>query len=628
MSGIYGAVSGKSVNKSLYKGLAIWNDSYGDLPAQEFSQENAFLGIKPEDLKDSENDRRVFSEDGKVGVFDALIYSDKKTHDTDEYYLFKNVSSEGAGSLKEINGDFAGAVFDTEKNELMLVRDHMGVRPLFYYADEDRVIFSTDIRGILSATDVDTAVNEKWLYAKLSGSMNLPVTCTEYEHIKCVPPGGSVIFSLKGTVNKTEDRYYIPGSRKIRLKNREAYTKELRRLVEDAVRIRAEATKKPLGAELSGGLDSGVIDLILAKMNKDCLYYSWTPGEEELPLAERDERLVIKDICDKAGITCNYGGLSVKWNDDSLVAKRTPLDMTRYTDIHHSVKYAFPLYINTPQIFETASFMKGKGVKMIFTGHGGDEGVSHRSNPYELWYYHEYYRYLRLMYSRSSIDKHRIKKTIELIRQNMQMAENKLKKPFVAEHHANDITNQDFAGKYDKESAKPLNFSYDPVSYVREGGSRNRLDVLAYYSACTGVRYLIPFLDYRVLDYALGIPRYLYHNWYYNRFIFREAFKDLMPLSLYKQRLKEDTSYYNLPQKEKEKAAQPDRRSRELIELRRKNLNYLNKDYWKQYLDYELLEKWVDGENDPEYDGRIYGGLFECIRVELLVKRAREVNEN
>ncbi len=626
MSGIYGVVSRKDVDSSNYKGLDVWNDNYGDLTAQRFADKNAYLGIKPEYLKDESDEKKVFSDNGMVGVFDALIYSEKNSKDTDEKFLFNAVKEHGVNGVKEINGDFSGAVYEAASKKLILFRDHLGVRPLFYYMDEDRVIFSTDIRGILSVRDVDAAVNEEWLVARLAGDAFMTPARTEYEHIRCVPFGGSITFEFgESGIKKSEELYYVPGKKKIRLKNREEYTKELRRLVEDAVKIRAEATSQKIGAELSGGLDSGVIDLLLARMNKECLYFSWTPGEDELKLAENDERLIIKDICDKAGIKCEFRGLTISFGEESLMHQRFPLGEGEYKDSNFAIAYACPVYANTTPIFATASYMRKNGVKFVFTGHGGDEGVSHRSNPYELWYYHEYYRYLRLMYSRSSLDKHRIKKTLELIRENQNYAKTKLMAPFKAEIFASKIASKEFEKKYENRKRKALSFFYDPIAYVRGGGSRNRLDVLAYYSSCTGVRYMVPFLDYRALDFALGIPRYLYHNWYFNRYIFKEAFKDLMPESLYNYRIKEENSFKGLDKKEK--TAEDDRCSEELIEIRKDVVALLDYEYWKKYLDYELIDSWIKGENDPSSDSVIYSGIMTCAQVEHLVKRSREAND-
>ena len=626
MSGIYGVVSKNTISIADYKGLEIWNDNYGDQQRQCYANGSVFLGIKPEQIKVTSDEEKVFREKEYVGIFDALIFSEVTSGRSDERFLFDNICKDGIESAKSVNGDFSGAIWNDSKKELLLLRDHLGVRPLFYYADNNRVIFSTDIRGILSVKDVDAAVNEEWLYSYLFMGNSQIGLRTEYEHIRCVPFGGWVRFSFDGSnIAVEEGHYYVPGAKKIRMKDRAAYTKELRRRVTEAVKVRAEVTESPVGAELSGGLDSGVISLVLANIGKKCVYYSWSPSEDKLALAESDERLVVKDICEKAGIICNYGGLSVKL-DTPLMKEHFPLTMNGYEDLPYVIGCAFPPYVNTPPIFETASFMKERGVKFIFSGHGGDEGISHRSNPYELFHYHEYYRYFRLMYSRSSISKHRISKTISLIRDNFKTANNVLKTPFYAEHVAAAVFNSEFMSKHRKTKVKPLAFAYDPIEYVIEGGSQNRLDVLAFYSSCTGVRYLIPYLDYNVMDFALGIPRYLYHDWYINRFIFREAFKDLMPDSLYRQRTKESASYANLPKTDMSEY-EKNRVSEASIERRKKYLDHLDKSYWGKYLDYGILEDWVYGRNKVEDDSRLDRAIMTCMQVEHLVKRAREAND-
>ncbi len=628
MSGIYGVVSRNKIQVNDYKGLAIWNNNYGDLEAQSYGDESSFIGIKPEQLKEQQLGTVVFSEENTIGVCDALIYSEKNTSDSDELFLYRRVLQGGGSAVKDVNGDFAGALWNKEKKELTLFRDHMGIRPLFYYMDDGRVIFSTDIRGILSVEDVDTAVNERWLYADLTATSKITPTNTEYDKIFCVPFGGFLTFSFAGNkVTKTEGRYFVPGSKKIRMKNREAYTKELRRLIEDAVKIRANATNLKVGAELSGGLDSGVISLLLSQIKKDSYYFSWSATEDELELAERDERLIIKDICDKAGITCNHMKLTTGYEELPYMKDRFPLkDNDNYKDSGFAVEFACPAYLNTVPVYETASFMKSNGVKFIFSGHGGDEGVSHRGNPYEMFYFHEYYHYLRVMYSRSSKDKHRIKKTIELIRKNQQIANDDMKKPYMAELGGIDAINQEFYKKYSDKPAKPLTFFFDPINYVRRGGSRNRLDVLSFFSSCAGVRYFTPFCDYRLIEFALGIPRWLYFNWYQSRFIYREAFKDIMPASMYNNSLKRDMSINSAPQVDPEEE-QKARMSQTRVEKRRKMVDMLDKKMWSSYLDFDKLEKWVTG-NCSETDDRLNNAaVYECERLEHTVKRAREVHK-
>ena len=58
-----------------------------------------------------------------------------------------------------------------------------------------------------------------------------------------------------------------------------------------------------------------------------------------------------------------------------------------------ALRYAMPPYINAMALCDSCSCMHENGASVIFTGHGGDEGISHRSSPYEMFYHHEYYHF-------------------------------------------------------------------------------------------------------------------------------------------------------------------------------------------------------------------------------------------
>ncbi len=626
MSGIFGVVSKECIDNKDYLGLELWNKGYGDGDVQSYTSDKYLYGICHESVKKSVLKERFILEKNQCrAVIDALIFSKYDNGCSDEQFIFDTIYEKGISSLVDVNGDFSGAFWSEKKGELVLFRDHCGVRPLFYYIDDARVIFSSDIRGIISIRDVNADINEEWLYKTLEGYSDITPADTEYKNIKCVPFGGYISFWFtENDIKTTTGYYWKPGEKKIRFKNREQYTVELRKLVEDAVRIRAEVSELPVGAELSGGLDSGVISLILAEMDKRCFYFSWTPGVEDLTYADKDERYVINDICEKAGIDCYHGKLSVNFDRIDVIKKSFPLKTDSTSELPFFLEYVFPNYINTTPIYETAAFLKEKGVKLVFTGHGGDEGISHRGDPYELFYSHEYYRYLRLMYSRTSRDKHRIIKTISLIRKNLLEAEAEFKVPFVYMNSGGDkVVNEKFSMKYKRERMPVVSFSFDPKSYIVNGGSRNRLDVLSFFGACTGVRYMAPFMDYRVVDFALGIPRYLYFNWFWDRYIFREAFKDIMPKSLYKQRDKESYSYNSLPQ-----AAPIKEDPEKIIASKVRYLSILDRNKWSKYLDYSFLDEWSRTGEKRDDDIAILNALMACIQAENVVKRSREVYES
>ena len=129
---------------------------------------------------------------------------------------------------------------------------------------------------------------------------------------------------------------------------------------------------------------------------------------------------------------------------------------------------------------------------------------------------------------------------------NIQNAKKKHLKRSIGNLNAYELLRNDFCEKYGTEYLPLRYFVYDPISYINHGGSRLRLDNAAVLGAYSGCRYIFPYMDYRVMDFAVSIPRYQYLRGRKNRYIFRESFKDIMPLSLYRQKCKEDVSNRNI----------------------------------------------------------------------------------
>ena len=223
--------------------------------------------------------------------------------------------------------------------------------------------------------------------------------------------------------------------------------------------------------------------------------------------------------------------------------------------------------------------------------------VSHRCNPYEMFHFREYYHYLRYMFSTTHGQKNRVKKTLEKCRYN--------------------IATEGKALKQAGENRSPNYFAYDPIAYINSGGTRNRLDNVAILGAYSGVRYMIPYVDYRVIDLAVSIPRYQYLRGRKDRYIFREAFKDIMPDSLYRQRLKEDVSTMSVPE---EQDWFP-----EFDKLRRSTVESLDRNYWKGVMDFDALDVWVESGRPSDEDSPrqemflVY--LFQCLAAQSAVNK-------
>ena len=633
MSGIFGVLQKEGYQNDCnedIKRLNLWNRAYGRDIQESVVGENFGIGCCYEKLSERVvQSKPVIKRDKRYIVIDAVLYNREAVMEwcqisdelSDEELLLAYIDMFGMDALARVNGDFAGAVYEFEERTLVLFRDHMGVRPLYYYADANSICFSTDIRGVLSLPWVNIAISEEWLYTSVAGYANLNLNRTEYEYVFCVEPASYVSLSFGEEKVKTlKNNYWQVGQKKIRYSTEKEYCDRLRELITDAVKRRADVVPGLLGAELSGGLDSGTIDLLLCRMGRKGIFFSWSENPDKVPYVDNDERLIIRDICEQEQIVCHYNQQLMELDEYSNIYKSmqaigVPMNCTEAP----LIRFALPPYMNTLNISKTSQFVKEKGANVVFTGHGGDEGVSHRCNAYEMFYNHEYIHYFKHMYLQTEGQKRRVIKTFKKSWKDIRESRKEMKQPFREADGVPQILKKEFVNKFSERKMQTLYFAYDAKNYVRMGGSRNRLDNVALQGAYSGVRYMIPYLDYRVIDFALSIPRYLYLKKDMPRYIFREAFKDIMPQSLYTLKSKTDFS------RRRANTFQYD----EFCRKKREVLDTLDRKLWGEYLNFELLEQWLKCEEVSQEeiteDRKILTNLFKCAVAQNLVEKSRQI---
>lgn len=471
--------------------------------------------------------------------------------------------AKGFDQLADINGDFCGAI--RRKNKWTLFRDHMGVRTLYYYLKGKDFAFAEDMRDLCAMDGIDLSINERLFYLRARGANTNTLTETDFQYIQCVQPGSYTDFEeTEDGWKVTVHPYWIPGQKKIRYDTEQEYINRLRELVEDAVKIRLDAVEGPVGAELSGGLDSGVIDILIARSGREAKYVSWSAPYDVIPMQPVDERQVIEDICKQEGITFSFLPL----NDDSTDA----------------IYRRLPPFVNTSDISKTSRFFSEQGIHIVFSGHGGDEGASHRANLLELWYHHEYRDYIREIWNARKGHHFRIIGTTARVTKGVLFDLPKRKGPWQnKDHDLIECLNKDFLKKMRRAKFPALTFSYDPLQDILTGGCRDRLDNCAVQGADYTVRYLFPLLDYRIIDYCVSIPRTLFIRNGKNRYIYREAFKNIMPESLYRVNYKDYASIRGLRKtgSARIKSNQEHRNKKESFFF----LDTLEWKIWRQYLD-------------------------------------------
>ena len=161
----------------------------------------------------------------------------------------------GLECFKRFNGMWAFALYDKKKDILILSRDRFGVKPLYYYSENGRLIFSSMITAIL-CHPVKTAPNQKNIMEYLAFNLEHHRTETFFENIYSLLPGHTIIYDFKSGEHKIE-RWYIPEP-----KTTENPTETIKQLFIDSVKLRT-ISDVPVGVCLSGGVDSTAITCVL-----------------------------------------------------------------------------------------------------------------------------------------------------------------------------------------------------------------------------------------------------------------------------------------------------------------------------------------------------------------------------
>ncbi|MCQ2538578.1 MAG: asparagine synthase-related protein [Lachnospiraceae bacterium] len=445
---------------------------------------------------------------------------------------------------------------------------------------------------------------------------------TEFQYINQATPAAYIVIDSLNAMNiKT---YWKLGRKKIKLKNKQEYYKAHRDIITDSVRRRLAVFPDKIGAELSGGLDSGVIDILINRLGREGCYYSWSFSPEDLPLVPDDERQVIADICNQEGITCLYGAESMNLGPNSNVGKsHTQLGLSVDLAKDAELNYALPPYINTLIICETAELMKNNGCKVVFSGHGGDEGVSHRSDPFEMFHYREYVHFFQHFWSLHIGEKRHLIRTFRRCIKTVKTGVNYMKRPFQEIWQAPELVGKALNDKFKALHIPPLYFAFDPIKYIYSGNTHVRPDVAGLLGAYSGARYIFPYLDYRVADFAVSIPRYLYIESERRRVIFREAFKDIMPKSLYEVTAKDNPSTANQEHKPDPEWVPKFRKHKDWL------MGQLNRDYWEKYLDYDVIDNWDVPDEIAQEDKAIHiyraSKLKICLQFQNMIEIVRRL---
>jgi len=191
----------------------------------------------------------------------------------------------GDSFVHRLNGMFAIALWDLRQHRLILVRDRMGIKPLYWHDDGHRIVFGSELKSLLEADDVPRNLDPLALKDYLTFG-HVPAPRTIFEGIQKLEPGHMALCSQRRVqVRQYWDIPFTADGAPVDQRSEEAWVDEFAELLEDAVAMRLEADV-PLGAFLSGGVDSTAVVAAMCRNGRGPVR-THTVGFDE---TEHDER--------------------------------------------------------------------------------------------------------------------------------------------------------------------------------------------------------------------------------------------------------------------------------------------------------------------------------------------------
>jgi asparagine synthase (glutamine-hydrolysing) len=258
---------------------------------------------------------------------------------------------EGERVVEKLDGMFAFAVWDERKKRLFLARDRCGKKPLYFYQDGGRFLFASEVKAIHEHPSVSLEPNLDDLYFYLTYGY-FPSPRTAFANVCSLPPATWMFVNENG--ERRAGRYWAPPHEVNGIRKLPEAVERLRPLARDAVRKRL-VSDVPLGAFLSGGLDSTiVVGLMAEEMGRPVKTFSI--GFEGAP--EYDEVAYAEEVARRFG--CDHTSFRVEPPGPDLLET-----LVRHYDGPFGDSSAIPTYV-------VSRLARGR-VTVVLNGDGGDE---------------------------------------------------------------------------------------------------------------------------------------------------------------------------------------------------------------------------------------------------------------
>ncbi|MFO7526776.1 MAG: asparagine synthase (glutamine-hydrolyzing) [Ignavibacteriaceae bacterium] len=436
---------------------------------------------------------------------------------TDTEVILKSYHEWGESCVHKFNGMWAFAIWDSKNRKLFCSRDRFGIKPFYYnYKQGVHFVFASEIKSILQV--IKTEPDKQTLYDSFAYGYSDHNERTFYSDVKQLRGGHNLILQ---NGNLSFYRYYKIKSQPCKDSFDTAKIK-LRELLFDAVRIRLRSDV-PLGYALSGGIDSSSIVGIASKINQGSnnTFSMIYPGDSV------DESFFINKVIEKTGVNHHF-------------VSPTPDDFLN--DLDRFIWHQEEPFIGTSYFgeFKLRQLIRSNNVTVSLEGQGADEIITGYTSlllPYFFDLMSEF-KFAKLVTEhkqfKNSVGSLRQLVKLFLIRGKKTSAEHLFKKySYLDRDYFEDIAER--SNEFEQfNSGSYLNDTlYEMLIYTSIPQQLVRADknAMAFSVECR-----FPFLDYRLVEYAINLPfEYKTKNGL-TKYILREAIKDLLPTEVYNRK--------------------------------------------------------------------------------------------
>lgn len=487
----------------------------------------AAMGMRRLSIQDVEGGKQpIFSEcENYVVVFNGEIYNFKaltrslekkgynfKTH-TDTEVLIHLYSEYGLDMLEQLQGMFGFSIWDKKLKRAFIARDRLGIKPIFYFADNDKLIYGSELKSVLAYPGLAKKVNYQAIDAFLKYTF-IPAPLTAYKNIHKLLPGHYMLWQ-DGDLEIC--KYWDVSFGFQEEFSESVWQEKVEEVLSRCVKSHLESDV-PVGAFLSGGIDSGLITALMTE-NKQESFKTFTMGMDGKKSHIDDERPYARMLAKQ---------LKVESNEFSVQPDAVAIlpEVVQAFDEPFADDSVFPSYY--------ISKFTAESVKVALSGLGGDELFAGYSR-YEGMMLSQWYDHVPLW-----LRKHLINPIVQRLPDSQKGAKffDHLKR--FSKYSLFDLKARylGYISSLDSEQRKALytssflsNISFDETDdlvgkYFDRSGSDNLLDKLLYTDLKTylpddilalsdrigmwhSLELRVPFVDHQMVELSARIPAHL-----------------------------------------------------------------------------------------------------------------------